>query len=158
MSTSDIFHKLKEQSLFAEFTNEELEELIDLLDVVEAKDGAHIVRQDEPGDCMYIIIEGEAQVTHRRDGRAISLANLRPGDFFGEIALVDFGPRSADVVATGPCKLLKVTQATVSALAGVFPTAAFKFLIAVGRMLVARLRASNQRYVDSLLFPLEGKD
>ena len=82
----------------------------------------------------------------------------KSGDFFGEIALVDFGPRSADVVAQGNGVLLKITQAAVSALAGVYPTAAFKFLIAIGRILVARLRASNQRYIDSLLFPVEGKD
>jgi len=40
----------------------------------------------------------------------------------------------------------------------VYPTAAFKFLIAIGRIMVSRLRTSNQRYIDSLLFPVEGKD
>jgi len=158
MSTSDISNKLQGQALFAEFTREELEELIDLLDVVDSKDGELIVRQDDRGDCMYILVEGEARVTHRRAGRAIGLAILQPGDFFGEIALVDYGPRSADVIAMGQCRLLKITQASISALAGVFPNAAFKFLIAVGRILVARLRTSNQRYIDSLLFPIGGKD
>ena len=43
-------------------------------------------------------------------------------------------------------------------IAGVFPTAAFKFLIAIGRLMVDRLRKSNQRYIDSMLFPLAGKD
>ncbi len=158
MSTSEISSKLKGQELFAEFNAEELDELIDLLDVVDAADGELIVQQDDRGDCMYILVEGEARVTHRRAGRSIGLAILQPGDFFGEIALVDYGPRSADVIAMGQCKLLKITQASISALAGVFPNAAFKFLIAVGRILVARLRTSNQRYIDSLLFPIEGKD
>ena len=47
---------------------------------------------------------------------------------------------------------------SLTAVAGVYPTAAFKFLIAIGRIMVSRLRRSNQRYVDSLLFPLAGKD
>jgi CRP/FNR family cyclic AMP-dependent transcriptional regulator len=157
-NASEYRDKIKGQSIFAEFTNDELDELLDLLDPVEVQDGETIVKQDDRGDCMYIVVEGEARITHRRAGRSIGLGIIRPGDFFGEIALVDYGPRSADVIAMGRCTLLKITQATISALAGVYPTAAFKFLIAVGRILVSRLRASNQRYVDSLLFPVDGKD
>jgi CRP-like cAMP-binding protein len=159
MSTSsDIRSKLKDHALFAEFTALELGELLDLLDQVRVKDGAIIVKQDEPGDCMYLVVDGEARVVHHKGGCEIVLATLKGGDFFGEIALVDFGPRSADVIAQGDGLLLKITQASVSALAGVYPTAAFKFLIAVGRILVSRLRTSNQRYIDSLLFPVQGKD
>ena len=155
---SDIRSKLKGNALFAEFTDLELGELLDLLDQVQVKEGDVIVKQDEPGDCMYLVVEGEVRVMHHRGGRDIALANLKDGDFFGEIALVDSGPRSADVIAQGNALLLKISHASVAALAGVYPTAAFKFLIAVGRILVSRLRTSNQRYVDSLLFPVEGKD
>lgn len=157
-NSSDISSKIKGHALFAEFNAEELDELVNLLDQYAAKDGETIVRQDDPGDCMYILVEGETRVLHHRGGREITLAVLKPGDFFGEIALVDSGPRSADVVAQGPALLLKVSQASIAALAGVYPTAAFKFLIAIGRFLVSRLRQSNQRYIDSLLFPVEGKD
>jgi CRP/FNR family cyclic AMP-dependent transcriptional regulator len=156
--SSDIRSKVKDHVLFAEFTAQELGELLDLLDQVSVKDGDLIVKQDEPGDCMYLVVEGEMRVVHHRGGRDIPLATLKGGHFFGEIALVDNGPRSADVIAQGDGLLLRITQASISALAGVYPTAAFKFLIAVGRSLVSRLRTSNQRYVDSLLFPVEGKD
>lgn len=155
---SDIRSKLKDNALFAEFTPTELGELLDLLDHVNVKDGDIVVKQDEPGDCMYLVVDGEVRVVHHRGPRDILLATLRTGDFFGEIALVDSGPRSADVIAQGNGLLLKITQASIAALAGVYPTAAFKFLISIGRILVARLRASNQRYIDSLLFPVEGKD
>jgi CRP-like cAMP-binding protein len=158
MSISDIRSKLKDHALFAEFTPLELGELLDLLDQVPVKDGDIIVKQDEPGDCMYLVVDGQVRVMHHRGGRDIALATLSGGDFFGEIALVDSGPRSADVIAQGTGLLLKISHASVAALAGVYPTAAFKFLIAVGRILVSRLRTSNQRYVDSLLFPVEGKD
>jgi CRP-like cAMP-binding protein len=156
--SSDIRSKVKDHVLFADFTALELGELLDLLDQVSVKDGELIVKQDEPGDCMYLVVEGEMRVVHHRGGRDIALANLKGGHFFGEIALVDNGPRSADVIAQGDGLLLRITQASISALAGVYPTAAFKFLIAVGRSLVGRLRTTNQRYVDSLLFPVEGKD
>ena len=114
------------------------------------------------GDLAYVyghysVLENEGGQSVE-DGHYIELATLKPGDFFGEIALVDEGPRSADVQALEECTLLKITQAVISAVAGVYPTAAFKFLIAIGRIMVSRLRRSTQRYVDSLLFPVAGKD
>jgi CRP-like cAMP-binding protein len=157
-NTVETREKLKDSVLFSEFNAEELEEFIELCDPVSAPAGQLIVRQDDSGDCMYIVVTGTAKVTHHKGGHDIDLATLKEGDFFGEIALVDEGPRSADVVAVTDCTLLKITQAVISAVAGVYPTAAFKFLIAIGRIMVDRLRQSNQRYVDSLLFPLAGKD
>ena len=159
MSTStEIREKLKGKSLFVEFTDDELADFIELLDIVEAKKGEVIVKQDDHGDCMFILVEGSARVLHHRGGRDINFASLEPGDFFGELALVDAGVRSADVEAEADCTLLRITQAAISAAAGVYPTAAFKFLIAIGRILVGRLRQTNQRYVDTLLFPVHGKD
>jgi CRP-like cAMP-binding protein len=158
MSTSEMREKLKRQPLFLEFTDDELDEFIDLLDPVHASAGETIVKQDEHGDCMYLLVQGTARVVHHRDGHDIDLAELKPGDFFGELALVDDGLRSADVQALTPCTLLKISQAVIAALAGVYPSAAFKFLIAVGRILVNRLRKTNQRFVDTLLFPTHGKE
>ena len=157
-TTRETRDKLKDTFLFHEFTEEEMDEFIELCDPVSAAAGEAIVKQDDSGDCMYIVVTGEARVVHRKGGRDIDLAVLKEGDFFGELALVDEGPRSADVIALRDCTLLKITQAVISAVAGVYPTAAFKFLIAIGRIMVDRLRKSNQRYVDSLLFPVAGKD
>ena len=159
MSTSsETRDKLKGKSLFVEFTDEELDDFLELLDLVRVKKGEIVVKQDDHGDCMFILVEGGARVVHHRAGKDIPLAALQPGDFFGELALVDAGVRSADVEAADDCTLLRITQAAISAAAGVYPTAAFKFLIAIGRILVGRLRQTNQRYVDTLLFPAQGKD
>jgi CRP-like cAMP-binding protein len=157
-NTPEIREKLKGTVLFHEFTTEEIDEFIELCDVTSAGPGDVIVKQDDFGDCMYVLVSGKASVTHHHGGLDVELATLQDGDFFGELALVDEGPRSADVLALGDCVLLRISQAVVSAVAGVYPTAAFKFLIAIGKIMVSRLRKSNQRYVDSLLFPLAGKD
>ena len=159
MSTNaEIRETLRDKSLFKEFTNQEMDEFIDLLDRHEAGAGETIVKQDELGDCMFIVVKGRARVVHHQDGHFVELAVLKAGDFFGELLLVDHGPRSADVQALDHCMLLRIDLGAISALAGVYPTAAFKFLVAIGRILVDRLRQTNQRYIDSLLFPLAGKD
>lgn len=154
---AEIRQLMREKPLFQEFTDQEMEEFIALSDQRSAEAGEVIVRQDEVGDCMYLMVCGQARVVHHKDGDYIELARLKAGDFFGELSLVDQGPRSADVQALEPCCLLRIDHGSVSALAGVYPTAAFKFLIAIGRILVGRLRCSNQRYIDSLLFPSAAK-
>jgi CRP-like cAMP-binding protein len=137
--------------LFSEFTEPELEGALDLIDKVQYPAGTCVVRQDEKGDCMYVLMDGSARVVHRREGREIELAILKVGDFFGELALVDSGPRSADVEALTDCSLFRIEHGALRAIAGVYPSAAFKLLIAVGRALVQRMRRGNQKYIDSLL-------
>jgi len=64
---------------------------------------------------------------------------------------VDSGPRSADVETLTTCTLLRLEHGALRAIAGVYPNAAFKLLIAVGRALVQRMRRGNQKYIDSLM-------
>jgi CRP-like cAMP-binding protein len=152
----EILETLHALPIFAEFTEGELEGTIDLIDKVQFPAGECIVRQDEKGDCMYVLVEGSARVVHRREGREIELAILKTGDFFGELALVDSGPRSADVETLTPCSLLRIEHGALRAIAGVYPNAAFKLLIAVGRAMVMRMRRGNQKYIDSYLTGTSG--
>jgi CRP-like cAMP-binding protein len=158
MTNSELSAKLRPTPLFREFNEAEMDAFLNLLEPVTADAGQVVVRQDDVGDCMYIVVSGQCRVIHHKGGRDIDLAVLKEGDFFGEISLVDEGPRSADVVAVTAVSLLKISQAVISAVAGVYPSAGFKLLIAIGRTMVERLRLANRRYVDSLLFPLQGKD
>lgn len=143
--------QLKDLSIFAEFTRQELEAFVELADPIMFKAGDMIVRQDDPGDCMYVIVSGTVNVIHNREGKKIPLAVLQRGDFFGELALVDEAPRSADVTAIDNCLLLKVPSSVVRALAGVYPMAALKFFYATARVAVIRMRQTNKKYIDTLL-------
>jgi CRP-like cAMP-binding protein len=147
----EYLKKLQELPLFAEFTDAEMEGVISLIDKVDFAADECVVKQDEEGDCMYVLTEGSARVVHRRDGQAFELAKLKVGDFFGELALVDSGPRSADVETLTACKMLRIEHGALRAISGVYPAAAFKLLIAIGRALVQRMRRGNQKYIDSLL-------
>ena len=148
---TDLSQKLAGMALFAEFTEPEITTLLELAEPCSFQPGCLIVAQDTPGDSMFLIVEGTVKVIHRADDKNVELANLGEGGFFGELALVDHGPRCADVEAATECLLLKIPQGSIRALAGVYPNAAFKFLIAVGRVLVDRMRSGNKKYIDSLL-------
>ena len=143
--------RLQKFCIFAGLGGEELSALLKLTDAVTCPAGSRIVEAGEPGHCLFVVLEGRAKVTIDADGREIELSPLETGDFFGEVSLVDDGPRSANVIAIETCVLLRVTRMTIGVLSGLQPAAAIQILGAIGRALVRRLRASNQKYIDILL-------
>jgi flavin reductase (DIM6/NTAB) family NADH-FMN oxidoreductase RutF len=94
--------------------------------------GETIVRQGAPGDDLYVILEGRVRV--ERGGRAVE--SLDRGEFFGEVAVLDGRPRSADVVAETPVRTLKLSREVVRDALEHEPRAAWAML----QVLAGRLR------------------
>ncbi|KAL8580945.1 hypothetical protein ACOMHN_017512 [Nucella lapillus] len=84
----------------------------DALEPVQFEDGKEIVRQGDPGEDFFIIIEGTAAVyqTKKDGGEPVEVGCLNTSDFFGEIALLLDRPRAATVVARGPLKCVKLDR------------------------------------------------
>lgn len=142
---------LKKFRLFADLSHEELDTLLHQSTQASYAAGTKIISAGEPGLCMYVILKGTVRVTTESAGSKIDLADLDAGDFFGEVSLVDDGPRSADVTALEDCEFLVITRMTLGILAGLQPGAAIHILAAIGRGLVARLREGNQKYMDLIV-------
>jgi len=92
----------------------------DALEPCQFENGEDVVIQDQPGDDFFIIIEGNAVVTQRRNPTEdpIEVGNLGPSDYFGEIALVLNRPRAATVTANGPLKCVKLDRARFERVLG----------------------------------------
>jgi CRP/FNR family cyclic AMP-dependent transcriptional regulator len=151
MSDFSIHDKLKAISLFHDFTDDELDQFLDLADPTEYQPGDIIVRECDAGNCMFYVAEGSCRVETNSGGHAVELAILQPGEIVGELAMFDQQPRCADVIAIERTVLLSVNEGVLRALAGVYPSAAFKFLMGIMREMGVRLRKTNRRYLDSLL-------
>jgi CRP/FNR family cyclic AMP-dependent transcriptional regulator len=93
--------------LFAGLSARHLRRLADLTEEHRYMEGSSVVREGEPGDTFYVILEGEAKVL---SGARRVLNRLQPGDFFGEISLLDGGPRTATVVADTPLTMLALPR------------------------------------------------
>lgn len=104
---------LAQVPLFAGMPSRFLRRLADKMDEQRFMEGASVVRQGEPGDTFYVIVEGEAKV---KDGKGRTLSRLIPGDFFGEISLMDGGPRTATVVADTKLTTLALSRRDFGAL------------------------------------------
>jgi CRP-like cAMP-binding protein len=142
--------RLQQFALFSGLGHDELSALVRLTDTVTFPKSAKIIQAGEEGHCLYLLLTGTAVVQAPPPDGKIELATLKGGDFFGEISLVDEGPRSADVIALEDCELLRVTSTTIGVLAGLQPAAAVQILSSIGRALVQRLRIANQKYLDLL--------
>jgi CRP-like cAMP-binding protein len=97
---------LQRVPLFSGFNEDELRRVADLSRVVEAPVGTVITQIGEAGDSFFVIIDGMA-VVRTPVGTG---SQLLPGDFFGEMSLVDGEPRSATIVATTDLRLLIVDR------------------------------------------------
>ena len=88
---------LRQVPLFESLDDEATHELCDLLENLDCKAGAVLFRAGDEGDAMYLIEEGKVRICVRaKDGHEVTLTELHRGDFFGEMALLDGKPRSAD--------------------------------------------------------------
>ncbi len=143
---------LRRIRILSAMSDEQLVRFAGFVEVQKVPQWSVVVQQGEPGDAMYFVLEGELRVRINILGKETILATLAAGEMFGDIALFDHGPRSADVVANTDSVLAKVTSAGFDTLAREAPDLATPLLRAIGKTLTARIRADNKRYGDSVKF------
>ena len=97
---------------FAELSRGELMELAKATEDMEVEEGRALTREGESGREFFVIIEGEVAVT--KDGSEIR--KMGPGDFFGEIALIEDTPRTATVTAATPLRFFVLTRQSFRSL------------------------------------------
>ncbi len=133
----DRLELLRRVDLFSSCSPKELKRIAALTTPVDAKESEVLAREGKPGSELFVIASGTARVTLR--GR--QLARLYPGDAFGEMALLNQGPRAATVTAETPMLLYVVDPREFSALLLDVPAVGRKLL----KSLAQRLRRVETR-------------
>lgn len=123
-------------SLFSACSRGELSRIAALVDEVEIPNGKVLTREGDPGREFFVIAEGRAKAT--RKGRKI--ASFDRGSFFGEMSLLDEGPRSATVTAETDMQLLVLSSRNFSSLIADNPSVSRKLL----RGMAERLRGTEK--------------
>jgi CRP-like cAMP-binding protein len=122
-------------------TKKELAEIASLLTECDARAGQVLAEEGQLGAEFFIIVDGSATAT--RDG--VFLATLAPTNFFGELALLDGGPRTATVVADTDLRLLVLSRREFNQLFRTYPSVSYRMLKGLG----ARLRKADEMIADS---------
>jgi len=108
-----------------------------------------IFAEDDPGDCLYLIAEGSVKISKRgRGGQQETLTYLLENDYFGEMALVDSGKRSAQATAVGKTVLGRIDRSSWDLLLRLAPQA---ILTNFTRSVTQRLRQNNQLFIEQMM-------
>jgi CRP/FNR family transcriptional regulator, cyclic AMP receptor protein len=131
LSKNEKVELLKRTALFAGCTRAELIEVALSADEREAPEGERLTEEGRRGREFFVLVEGSVVV--ERGGR--KLADLGPGDWFGEIAILTFKPRTATVTANSPVRLLVISDRTFRRVVETTPRIALTVLRSVAERL-----------------------
>jgi CRP-like cAMP-binding protein len=144
---------LRTVPIFSELSETDVTSLAQLLARRKYPKDAVVFFENEEGDSFFMIVQGRIKVTILGDdGREVILSMLGPGDFFGEMALLDNEPRSASAIAAEESELLSLSRAD-------FQGVATKRSItgALIKVLTARLRRANHQISTLALLDVYGR-
>ncbi|HEX7250850.1 MAG TPA: cyclic nucleotide-binding domain-containing protein [Burkholderiales bacterium] len=145
---------LRSVPLFASFSDEPLRMLTTVVTRRSVTRGTIIMAAGDPTDSLYIVLSGRLKVMMSdADGKEVILTILGPGEFFGEMGLIDDAPRSASVIAIEPCELLAITRRDFKKCLA----ENFEMSMAVMRGLVRRLREADRKIGSLALLDVYGR-
>jgi hypothetical protein len=143
---------LRRIKILAALEEKQLESFVRYMEIVPVRQFSEVFRRGQDSDAMYLVLEGELRARVMVDDKETTLSTMTAGDFFGEIALLDRGPRSADVIANQDSQLLKISAAAFEKVLHEAPALAASFLYGLSKSIGARVRVLTQKYQDSIHF------
>ena len=142
MADETIIAALKRVPLFECLEPDELGGLVDVMSLQKFSRNALVILAEDQGDSFFIIRSGKVKVSVTGpDGREIILSLLGPGEFFGELSLLDGHPRSADVTTIEPTELLMIRRSDFVRVIQDYPVIPTHLMVT----LASRLRKSDHQ-------------
>jgi len=142
---------LRSTPLFGALSDPALALLVSLGKPVAVAEGDYFFREGERGSSAFLLEQGRVAVTRRFQDHDHLLRELASGDFFGEVALLDFGPRSASIRALVPCTGLEISARALRELSEAHMKDFAIVYMNLGREVSRRLRKADERLFRALL-------
>ncbi len=137
---------IREEESFIDLKPEEIEEIFSMGEMKKFKPGELIFKEGSQGDEFYIILEGAVRISTDVPGVGEeALAVLKPGEFFGEMALIDNTVRSATAVSNEETVLFAIKRENFNKLVEETNPFAYKILWSLVKKLSSRLRETDER-------------
>lgn len=141
--------ELRNIGLFGALPEKVLHHLCSSLHVDEVGPGSYLFREGELGNFMYVVLQGDVEVLKKsKAGADARVALLGPGDWFGEMSIIDVQPRSASILTVSPARLLKVTAADLDRLYRFDVKSYCLIVLNIAREMSRRLRVADGILAD----------
>ncbi len=147
---SKLREQLKLTPLFVRLEDPELDVLLKVARKESYRSGEVIVSEGEPGDSLFLILDGVVEIYKKGNTRNIKLITLQKDESFGELFLVDIFPRSATAIALEKSRLLRFDSEDIALACRDYSKILPIMVTNIARILSRRLRAVNDRVVDIL--------
>ena len=145
---------LKSVPMFSAFSPDQMRALSAMIMLRAAPRGSAVMREGGPADCLYVVLSGRLKVSMgEADGKETILSIIGPGEFFGEMSLIDDNPRSATVTAIESCELLAITRRDFRRCL----VENSNLAMAVMRVLVRRLREADRKIGSLAMLDVYGR-
>jgi len=147
--SAKVFDQLSHNRLFEGLESDLLKQIRKQVDVLEFKSGEVVFHEGDPGDSLYLVGEGSVKISKEdRGGREQVLDYIKPGNFFGEMALLEGKPRSAMATAAEPTLLGAVKEETFQHLLELAPSRLHMNFL---RSISERLRSVNLHFINEVM-------
>lgn len=142
LTLPNIILLLKKIEIFEQLTVNELAAVASVTEEVSFPEGRMVIQEGDPGDTLYLIIEGRVAVSKKQDGGGeIELDRMDAGDYFGEMALFEDIPRTATIRTLHPCRMLTLHKQEFKEMVREYPQIALD----ICKVLSSRIRKLHSK-------------
>jgi CRP/FNR family cyclic AMP-dependent transcriptional regulator len=151
-----IIERLANSALLAYFTTDELQNVVSMVRTRRFGKGDLIFLEGDVGEELYLVEEGKVAISKAVKGNLEQvLAHMGPGEYFGEMALLDKIPRTASASAEEDCVLMAIGKDDLFTLMEKEPKAAAKLMFNLLKTFTTRLKATNEQLKEAVRWGLE---
>lgn len=147
--TAERIRLLQAMAAFGGLSEDTLEFLLSLTHVVQRRKGEYFYREGDPAHSMFVLESGKAAMYKAWEGRDHRIHTLERGESFGQVALIDLGPRNTSVLALTGSAAIELTNQHLHQLYKRYPDQYLVLYMNMARDVCRRLRAADQRAFEA---------
>jgi len=141
----ELFPKITEHT-----NNDEVGALLRLLKFESFDENEHIIKDNQKNDTLYFVMEGKLNSYIEDNERKITIGTIHPGEYIGEVSMLDGEPSTSSVITETPCTLYSLSRSSFKELEKEYPVISGKLLRSISSLLTNRLRSSDKLLFDGL--------